>query len=178
MRIRARISDHPLLAALIGLAVVGLSAFVLYFFEPQALFIDDKVDEALPTAKAPAASGEEAPASGAKPKTLANGTFRGLAHEASGKALVLELEDGSTVLRFEDLNVSNGPDLKVYLSTAPSSSDEGAFDDDFLDLGELKGNIGSQNYELRDVDVSRFRSAVVWCKRFGVGFAVAPIQQG
>jgi hypothetical protein len=36
--------------------------------------------------------------------------------------------------------------------------------------------IDPQNYEIpRDVDLERFRSAVVWCERFGVGFAVAPL---
>jgi hypothetical protein len=72
--------------------------------------------------------------------------------------------------------VDNGPDLKVYLSPEPSSAEEGAFDDGSVSLGDLKGNIGDQNYEIpRGVDLERFRSAVVWCERFGVGFAVAPL---
>jgi hypothetical protein len=36
--------------------------------------------------------------------------------------------------------------------------------------------IDPQNYEIpRDVDLERCRSAVVWCERFGAGFAVAPL---
>jgi hypothetical protein len=148
--------------------------FVLLYFEPQALFVDDKGDEALPTATAQQ-SGTDSRAGA--PQRLARGPFRGLAHDASGTAVLIEA-GGTRYLRFEDLDVSNGPDLKVYLSPAPSSSEEGAFDDRIVNLGDLKGNIGNQNYEIpADVDLDRIRSAVVWCERFGVGFAVAPLDQ-
>jgi len=169
---RGVVTRHPLAAAALALGSVAAVVFVLLFFEPQALFIDDKVDEAVPTAAAAqpgAGGGEDAR------RRLAGGRFRGLAHGASGAALLIEV-GGRRYLRFEDLNVDNGPDLKVYLSPEPSSADEGAFDDGIVSLGDLKGNIGDQNYEIpRDVDLERFRSAVVWCERFGVGFAVAPL---
>jgi len=172
MRLPAILTRHPRLAGTFALAAAGTIVFVLLFFEPQALFIDDKVNESLPAAAAPTQqAADESP----QPRTLGSGSFRGLAHDASGKALVLDI-DGKRYLRFEDLDVSNGPDLKVYLSPAPASSEEGAFNDAIVDLGELKGNIGDQNYEIpAGVDLDRFRSAVVWCKRFGVGFAVAPL---
>ena len=172
MRIRGVVTRHPLAAAALALGSVAVVVFVLLFFEPQALFIDDKVDEAVPTAAAAqpgTGGGEDAP------RRLAGGRFRGLAHSASGAALLIEV-GGTRYLRFEDLNVDNGPDLKVYLSPEPSSAEEGAFDDGIVSLGDLKGNIGDQNYEIPpDVDPERFRSAVVWCERFGVGFAVAPL---
>ncbi len=45
-----------------------------------------------------------------------------------------------------------------------------------MDVGKLKGNRGNQNYRLPpNVDFSRYRSAVIWCKRFTVGFGVAPL---
>ena len=79
-------------------------------------------------------------------------------------------------MRFEHFRTSNGPLLKVYLSAAPASGPSGTFDDRFVDLGNLKGNIGEQNYEIaRRVDLSRFHSVVIWCKRFGVAFAAAPV---
>jgi len=172
MRMRGVVTRHPLAAAALALGSVAAVVFVLLFFEPQALFIDDKVDEAVPTAAAAqpgAGRGEDAP------RRLAGGRFRGLAHGASGAALLIEV-GGTRYLRFENLQVDNGPDLKVYLSPEPSSAEEGAFDDGIVSLGDLKGNIGDQNYEIPpDVDLERFRSAVVWCERFGVGFAVAPL---
>ena len=55
------------------------------------------------------------------------------------------------------------------MATAPSSiRAEG--------LRGLKGNIGPQNYAIpHDVQVARYRSVVVWCKRFGVPFAAAAL---
>jgi hypothetical protein len=170
MRTPGIVKRHPLATAALALAGVAAAVFVLAFFEPQALFLDDKVNEALP-ATAVRGADESAPRS----RTLGRGAFRGLAHDASGTALLIDV-DGTRYLRFEDLNVDNGPDLKVYLAPAPASSDEGSFDDDTVSLGDLKGNIGDQNYEIpAGVDLDRFRSAVVWCERFGVGFAVAPL---
>jgi hypothetical protein len=169
-------------------AGAGLAlAFAVYWFGPQYLFIDRRVDEALP---APAEAGAGATPTGvtqpddgqgerdaaASPVTLARGDFRSLEHESSGAALVVEV-GGSRFLRLEDLRTSNGPDLRVYLSDQPASDDWFVYDDgEFVDLGALKGNIGSSNYRIpRDVDLSGFRSAVVWCRRFAVGFAVAPL---
>jgi hypothetical protein len=51
-------------------------------------------------------------------------------------ALVLR-SDGRRALRFEEFRVENGPDLRVYLSSA-TAADENAHDDDFVDLGAPK----------------------------------------
>ncbi len=111
---------------------------------------------------------------GTQSKVLASGAFQSLEHTTTGKAQILELASGQRVLRFEKLNTSNGPDLHVYLSEIPPSNDWYAYGERFVSLGKLKGNIGSQNYTLPDdLDLSRFKSAVVWCKRFAVGFGVA-----
>jgi hypothetical protein len=111
------------------------------------------------------------------PTTLTRGSFRSLEHATSGAAVVLEVADGSRFLRLEDLRTSNGPDLRVILSDrAPSNSWYGYADGDHVDLGGLKGNVGSQNYAIpAEVDLSRYRSALVWCRRFTVGFGVAPL---
>ena len=46
----------------------------------------------------------------------------------------------------------------------------------FIDIGSIKGNIGDQNYDLpAGVDLSKYRAVTVWCKRFGVNFAPAPL---
>ena len=62
-------------------------------------------------------------------------------HNAQGVAKVIPIEGGGNVLRLEDLVVTNGPDLYVYLSTDKSASD-------FVNLGRLKANIGNQNYQI------------------------------
>lgn len=84
---------------------------------------------------------------------------------------------GSLILRLERLSTSNGPDLRVYLSHVPASGDLHAYRTGFIDLGALKGNRGSQNYAIpAGTDLSAFKSAVIWCRRFAVGFAVAPLR--
>ena len=90
----------------------------------------------------------------------------------------MEIGDGRRFLRFEDLSTSNGPDLRVYLSEIPASDDWYAYGERFVDLGALKGNRGDQNYVLPDgLDLSEYKSAVIWCRRFTVGFGVAGLDQ-
>jgi hypothetical protein len=109
-------------------------------------------------------------------RTLSEGAFRSYEHTSAGRARVIALADGRRYVRFERFETSNGPALKVYLSAAPASGPSGSFDDRFVDLGDLKGNIGSQNYAIPgDVDLASYRSVVVWCKRFSVPFAAASL---
>ena len=106
----------------------------------------------------------------------ASGTFIDRSHPAVGIAEVLGDGTGQRFLRFEDFATDNGPDLNVYLSTAAPDGPAGEFDDDFIDLGDLKGNIGSQNYEIpADVDLDRYTTVVIWCVRFGVAFGAAEL---
>ena len=109
--------------------------------------------------------------------TLASGSFipRG---RYSGEGSALVLNDGSEqrFLRFENFSTDNGPDLRVYLSASDANADGGTFDDDFVDLGVLKGNIGDQNYEISpEVDLSVYDTVVVWCVRFSTPFTAADL---
>ncbi len=141
------------------------------------MFLDDTVSEAAPEVgqRQESATGVTT-GPGSSRGVVAEGDFRPLAHDARGTALVIEAADGNSYLRFEDFEVENGPDLKVYLSRAEADALEIELDDDIVDLGDLKGNIGNQNYLVpRSVDLAEYRSVVVWCRRFSVGFAVAPL---
>jgi Electron transfer DM13 len=162
-------------------AAAVLAAGVLVWFQPQKLLIDERVDEALPAPVAPpAGGGEDRPTDPTEPRgpvTLAAGGFRSLGHAASGRAVALDLGDGKRLLRLEDLRTSNGPDLFVYLSVAPADGPRDAFDDDFVSLGRLKANQGNQNYQLAEgVELRRYRSVVVWCRRFTYAFGAAPLR--
>ena len=154
------------IVVVIILAIIGW-----YLFRPERIFIDTAVNESLPEAgdtDATAADG---------PKTLSKGTFHGVAHDATGNAEIIELADGKKILRFTDFKVSNGPDVVVYLSSVNDANDNDTIkNSDFILVSELKGNVGDQNYEISpDVDLSKYNSAVIWCRRFGVNFAVAPL---
>jgi hypothetical protein len=164
------------LLAVVVVVVVLAVVLAVWWFQPHKLLIDQRMDEALP-GMAPAADGAVGLDTGAGELiTLAQGDVGSISHESSGRALVVGLPDGSQVLRFEDLDTDNGPDLRVYLSSATADGPDDAFDDEFVDLGPLKGNVGNQNYELpADIDLANYESAVIWCRRFAVGFAVAPL---
>jgi hypothetical protein len=110
------------------------------------------------------------------PPAPAATSFISIDHTTTGMVVLLADADGRRYVRFEDLATDNGPDLKVYLSTNTFDGPEGAFDDDFVDLGRLQGNLGSQNYEIpADVDLSRYRSVVIWCDRFNSAFGAAAL---
>lgn len=116
--------------------------------------------------------GEEMGGSG-EPSTTHTGTFVGVndgIHNVEGQAIVIQLGDGSSILRVEDFRSTNGPDLYVYLST-----DKGA--SDFVSLGRLKGNVGNQNYEIPEgTDLSRYDTVLIWCQAFSVLFGNAELK--
>jgi hypothetical protein len=162
--------------AILGLALVGSG---VYWFAPLRLFLDREVGESLPTPSASisASPGGEEASTPIRVQELSSGEFRSLEHATSGLARIVELEDGSRFVRLQDLDTSDGPDLRVYLTDQPVSDDWGVWDDGrYVDLGDLKGNVGDSNYRIPDdADLAAFRTVVVWCRRFTVGFGVAPI---
>jgi hypothetical protein len=172
------VRTRPLLWTLLAIgAVVAVVALAL--FQPWKLVVDDRVDETVPVA-APPAPRAEAPVPPAEPVVLARGELITHEHDSSGSVVVLELPDGSRVLRLEDLNTSNGPDLHVWITDAPVIEGRDGWDvfDDgrYVDLGTLKGNIGSSNYPLPpEVDIAELSSVSVWCARFAVSFAAADL---
>ena len=120
----------------------------------------------------PAATGEPEPTP-FEPRTTRVGEFRGADdfHFGRGKALLIETEPGVYTLRLEEFSVRNGPDLFVYLSPSADGNADGS-----ISLGGLKATDGAINYEVPPgTDVTRSKSAIVWCRQFSVLFAVAPL---
>jgi hypothetical protein len=111
------------------------------------------------------------------PAKVAAGSFHGVAHETKGIATVYQMPDGKQVLRFSGFQTSNGPDVQVYLVAAPDARDsETVTKAGFIRIADLKGNMGDQNYDLPDgVDLNKYRAVTIWCRRFGVNFATAPL---
>lgn len=166
MGIRSFITRHPVAIGLTTAAGVALAIFVLVWFQPQKLFIDQRVSEALPMVPA------------AAPSTPTEaGEFRSLAHPTRGTAKIVTLADGSSIVRLENFETDNGPDLFVVLSEHDGTGDDDdAIADAGISLGRLKGNIGDQNYEIpAGTDLSKFNSVLIWCKRFNTGFGVASL---
>jgi hypothetical protein len=174
---------HPFISAAAAVIGAGLVIFVLVWFQPQKLFLNKTVNEPLPGViqTVPAGETNRNPTAGGSPppglQVVRAGSFRSLEHATTGTAIVLHRPGGHLILRLERLSTSNGPDLRVYLSHLPASADLRAYRTGFIDLGALKGNRGNQNYAIpAGTDLSAFKSAVIWCRRFAVGFGVAPLQ--
>lgn len=184
----------------IAAVVLGIPALILGWWLLSPLFFDREVNEDFPlsaSAQVPddmtqqeveqamkdAAEGgdvdseEPMPDSPSDPVALVMGDFRNADdfHMGSGTAIIYELDDGSRILRLENFEVTNGPDLHVLLvpNTDPTSREDV---EGYVDLGSLKGNLGDQNYDIpSEIDLSLFGSVVIYCQPFHVLFSVASL---
>lgn len=204
-RVMELVRKRPLLSGTVAVAVGAVGLWLVFgFFGFQTLFFDDEVSEANPFAAGAAPSGlavdettqeladdmndamEEEGITGddvveedmpeevdAAPEVtiLAQGSFIDRSHPTSGTAKVIT-DGGQRFLRFENFETDNGPDLDVYLATGSPDGDLG----EYINLAELKGNVGDQNYELTDdIDLDKYTTVFVWCTRFGVAFGAAAL---
>ncbi len=179
----------------LGIIVALAVGLPIAYYLLSPLWINVEVDESFPTAMPAEVSVQATQAMStamAEPDTvmeekmpeaemtlLAQGSFYDLFHVGSGQALVYQLADGSRILRLQDFEVDNGPELHVYLVPIdPVPSSVGVEIPGSVDLGKLKGNIGDQNYEIpADLDLSQFQSVVIWCQPFRVPFIAAALGQ-
>jgi hypothetical protein len=106
------------------------------------------------------------------PVELAKGEFAGAdGHAGSGIATVVQEPSGQRILTFTEFDVDPGVDVDVYLVPG-----DGTDVSDRVELGNLKGNVGNQQYEIpADADLNRYATVVLWCKPFTVRIAVATL---
>ena len=135
-----------------------------------------------PTSTAPAAAAPSTAAAAPTTTTTAaptpaGGAFIRIDHGTTGTVVLLQDAAGAQFVRLQDLDTTNGPDLFVYLSTNPPDGPEGEFDDEYVNLGRLQGNLGSSNYLIpAGTDLARYASVVIWCDRFNSAFGAAPLR--
>ena len=158
---------------IVGLVVLGGVGW--YLFRPELLLVNKKVNEGLVTASA--ATAGQASEGATAPVSILAGQFHSVAHETKGTASVHDLGGGRRVLRLTDFATSNGPDVRVYLVAAQDASDNATVTKaGYIELGKLKGNQGDQNYEIpAGTDLTKYRAVTIWCHRFAVNFATAPL---
>ena len=98
-------------------------------------------------------------------------------HKGSGQVVLYELEDGSRIIRLEDIEVTNGPQLHVLLTPVHGLTGRDHLQEaGYVDLGPLKGNIGSQNYEVpADYVIPDQLTLVIYCVPFHVVFTTAEL---
>jgi len=112
-------------------------------------------------------------------EVLGTGQFKDAdrAHKGSGDAKLLKRADGGVEIQLANFEVTNGPDLVVYVSSSAAiekSSD--VTDSTWTNIGKLKGNKGDQVYPLpADVNIENVKSIVIWCEAFSVLFSSAAL---
>jgi hypothetical protein len=186
MVVLIRMGVRPVVRLLvIGIPVLAVSSWLLVPF-----FINERVFEEFPTSISaeqarPSAEASTVPDTSANsvtptpvpagPQLLGSGEFVGLAgHDGTGDAGIFRLDDDSLLVRLENLDIDNGPDLELYLVPGDASYSPG---DGSVHLGALKGNIGDQTYEIpTDFAVSPGPwTVLVWCEAFTVEFVGASL---
>ena len=103
----------------------------------------------------------------AKTLLLAMGELRYVdaIHNGKGPVRIVDV-GGERFVRFEDVALTNAPDVHVYLSRESGGKWTEATS---LYLGPLKATNGSFNYGVpAGTDTAQYRSVVVWCRAFGV----------
>lgn len=183
----------PIIWIIIGVALAGI-AVVALVTKPWLLFIDQRVNDdvsaLVPTAQStqPASANEsESPEQTKAPApattVLATGSFISHEHDTTGTASIVQQADGKRVLVIENLDTTNGPDVRIWFTDAPViEGSEGWRTPDgkpYVDLGLIKGNKGNQIYELpADFDLAKYPNLFLWCKQFGVSFGAAELTPG
>ncbi len=87
----------------------------------------------------------------------------------TGKVAV-NIDKGVYSLSLEDVKVSNGPDLHVYLSKEVQPVN-------FIDLGKLKSTAGNQLYVISGMpDIAAYKYALIHCQQYNHLFGSAALQ--
>lgn len=166
-------------------SAVLIAATLWYLGSP--LFIRTTANEALPStaASTPATSASTPPPLGATPATktdpgpvvLARGELQFVDQLHNGKGPVMLLRIGEQrILRFENVAITNAPDVHVYLSRETGGK---WTESTSLYLGALKATNGSFNYDIpANADLAPYRSVVVWCRAFAVLVTWADLKSG
>lgn len=159
-------------AGIVVLAVV----LAVGWYLGSPLFIRTTADEAFPSAAPVAASapgaarlpaGAAVPAAPVGTQMIATGElgYVDALHNGRGRVLLLRT-GGELFLRFDQVAITNAPDVHVYLSPDTGGKWSEATS---LYLGPLKATNGSFNYAVpAGTDVARYKSVVVWCRQFAV----------
>lgn len=158
--------DIPTAEQLADMPEEDLAKMEAEIIDASADMPDKKMDDPMPDEVAADA-----------PVAVVQGQFQGAggSYQGSGSATIYQLPDGSHTLRFEDFMVTNGPDLHVLLTKHPAPTTRADLED-YIDLGQLKGNIGNQNYEIpADIDISEYQGIVIYCDPFHVIFSTATL---
>jgi hypothetical protein len=162
-------------AVLTGLALVAIAVLVVPTLRDTT--VNEKFppaaalqDEATPSARDESITPPPTTAT-PQPVRVSTGRLTGIDHDATGTASVYRQPDGSFVAALESIDIEPGPDYHVWLVQGRDRRSPG----DGIELAKLKGNQGTQYYEVprADADIGDGWTVLIWCRAFGVPVANA-----
>jgi len=152
----------------IGIGFAGLLTFSIAYWLISPLFINKIVSEKVEDIQEPYVPAQNS----LTPQIIAQGNFMDADsfHKIEGTAQLLKL-DNKYFIRFEEnFKATNGPDLFVHFGKNSAYAKEAK-------ISALKGNIGSQNYEVpADINPLDYTEVWIWCRAFSVPFGHAILQ--
>jgi hypothetical protein len=112
---------------------------------------------------------------------ISSGNLSMIHAPTSGSVAIVKLADGKQVLRIVGLKTEAAPDLHVWLHEKADikPDDESTLKKGkYLELGKLKGEFkGDSEYALpADIDLTQWKSALIWCDQFSVAFGVTTLK--
>jgi electron transfer DM13 len=165
-------AGHPVRLGGALAAFAALSVLVWYLGSP--LFVRTYRNDALPSPAPslaasgfPSTTGITTGAPTVSPRVVRSGElgYVDAIHNGKGAIRLVDL-GGSTVVRFDDVAITNAPDVHVYLSRETGGKWTEATS---LYLGPLRATTGSFNYDVpASADLASYKSVVVWCRAFSV----------
>lgn len=104
---------------------------------------------------------------------MTTGQLEGIGHHATGTVALYRLQDGSHVIRFENVDIKGAPDPVLYLVPGEGRRSR----DGGTNLGELKATRGNFNH-LIDVpfDFTGDYTVFIWCEQYATPIAAADQQ--
>lgn len=102
--------------------------------------------------------------------SVSSGQFTGMNdHEVSGTVSIVKTETGFEIVMADNFMFDGAPDPKVALGK------DGVYEP-ATQIEPLKSDSGAQRYLLpASIDVSQFNEVHIWCEKFSVGLAIAPL---
>jgi 4-amino-4-deoxy-L-arabinose transferase-like glycosyltransferase len=161
-----------------GILTVLALAIIAVLLVPY--YRDTEVVEAFPEVTTPAkpstsdtgpeGTGGAPSAPAPEPRRVSTGDLRGIDHDATGTAAVYQQPNGAFVVGLEDIDVESGPDYYVYVVEGVDRESP----DDGVNLGALRGNQGTQYYDVpAGTEAGADWTVLIWCRAFGVPIANA-----
>ncbi len=180
-------------ATLIRGSTVGFACAALALWGCGGDGADTVADEP-PPPSAPAASASGAPKAPAEPaapgtavtppsgsntgtaSAVATGSFIDKDEHGSGMASLIIGSDNAPYLRLENVNISPGPALHVFLTKEGSPSHKADVDKGFVDLGSLRATTGNLTYAIpAGTDLAAYQGVIVYCVEYNVVFTAATL---